>query len=62
MVEDFDNEIREIKLEAAKLAWYMRGGLDLTDAYNLSADDRKVISSLIDENLETTKKTNLPFF
>jgi len=40
----------------------MRGGLTYDQAMALSFNDREVISNLIKENLETTKKSGLPFF
>jgi hypothetical protein len=40
----------------------MRGGLTLDEGYALTFEDRKIISDLIKENLETTKKTGLAFF
>jgi len=44
------------------MAWYMRGGLSYEDALNLSEQERKNLNELIDKNLETTKKSGLPFF
>jgi hypothetical protein len=40
----------------------MRGGLTYSEALNLSTQEREIISDLISENLETTKKSGLPFF
>jgi hypothetical protein len=40
----------------------MRGGITYVDAMNLSSTERELVSSLIKENLETTKKSGLPFF
>lgn len=40
----------------------MRGGLSYDDAMMLSHEDRKIISDIIKENLETTKESGLPFF
>ena len=40
----------------------MRGGLTLDEIYNLSAEDRQLINKIVEENLETTEKTKLPFF
>jgi len=40
----------------------MRGGLTWDESYYLSLEDRKIISAMIKENLETTKKSGLPFF
>ena len=40
----------------------MRGGISYNDVLNLSVTERKSISKLIEENMETTKKSGLPFF
>lgn len=45
-----------------KICWYMRGGITLEEAYNLSYEDKEIIGNLIKENLETTKKSGMPFF
>ena len=45
-----------------KLCWYMRGGLTMTEAFTMAPQDREVISKIVKENLETTKKTGQPFF
>jgi hypothetical protein len=57
-----EKESREIKQEALRMVWYMRGGLSYEAAMNLSEDERTTISKLIKDNLETTKKSGLPFF
>ena len=44
------------------MAWYMRGGASYEDILNMSAIERKQLNELIDNNLEITKKTQLPFF
>lgn len=40
----------------------MRGALSIDDAFALSYQDRAIMSDLIKDNLETTKKSGLPFF
>lgn len=40
----------------------MRGAISLTEGFELSLEDRQIINDLVKENLETTKKTKLPFF
>jgi hypothetical protein len=40
----------------------MRGSLTLEDTYALGYEDREIVSDLIKDNLETTKKSGLPFF
>jgi hypothetical protein len=40
----------------------MRGSLSVEEAYQLDFESREIINKLIEENLETTNKTGLPFF
>ena len=44
------------------MAWYMRGGVSYTDILNMSEQEREAVNKLIEDNLETTKKTQMPFF
>jgi hypothetical protein len=44
------------------LAWYLRGGATYEDVMNMSMQERRLIAELSKENMETTKKSNLPFF
>lgn len=62
VVDQMDEETTSIRQEAIKIAWYMRGGVSYDQALQLSVSERTGISELIKENLETTKKTGLPFF
>ena len=62
MLEAMDKESDEIRREALRMAWYMRGGLTYDQAMALGVSERKMINNLIKENLETTKKSGLPFF
>ena len=57
-----DAESIAIKDNAIKMSWYMRGGVTYEDVLNMSSEERKIISKLIEENLDTTKKSGLPFF
>lgn len=57
-----EKECNDIRQEALKMCWYMRGGLSYDQALNLSTAERKSINEIIKENLETTKKSGLPFF
>ena len=43
------------------MCWYMRG-LSFSEGMNLSYEEREIVSEIIKENLETTKKTQMPFF
>ena len=44
------------------MAWYMRGGVSYEDVLNMSTVERQQIGELIESNLETTKKSQMPFF
>lgn len=57
-----EREAKDIREEALKMCWYMRGGLTYEEAMNLSHQERNSVGALIKENLETTKKSGLPFF
>jgi len=37
-------------------------GLSYSEGMNLSFEEREIVNEIIKENIETTKKTNLPFF
>ena len=62
IVDQMEKAVKDIKQESLKLSWYMRGGLSYTEAMNLSMEERNIINDIIKENLETTKKSRLPFF
>lgn len=55
-------EAMEIKYNAQRLAWYMRGGISYNDIMNMSSDEMNNLNKIVEDNLETTKKSKLPFF
>ena len=57
-----DKEISEIRREALKMSWYMRGGISYEQVLQLSVSERKLIGEIVNDNMETTKKSGLPFF
>lgn len=40
----------------------MRGGISYTEAHIMSPNEREIIAEIIKDNLETTKKSKMPFF
>jgi len=44
------------------MAWNMRGGATYEDILNMSTQERQEIASLIEEHMDITKKTELPYF
>jgi hypothetical protein len=61
LAEEMDKDAKAIKKEVLKMCWYMRG-LSYAEGMNLSYDEREIVGEIIKENLETTKKSGLPFF
>ena len=57
-----EKEAKSIREESFKLAWHMRGGITYDQVLMLSNSERSMISELAKENMETTKKSGLPFF
>jgi hypothetical protein len=62
MVDQMEKDTNNIRQEALKITWYMRGGVSYDAELNLSSSERALINDIIKENLETTKKSGLPFF
>lgn len=62
MIEDMEKEADLIRAEGFKLAWHMRGGANYDQVMQMSNKQRLLIAELAKEHLETTKKSNLPFF
>jgi len=57
-----DKEAHNIRLDVLKLCWYMRGGITYDEAMQMSESDRRIVNEIVKDNLETTKKSGLPFF
>lgn len=45
-----------------RICWWMRGSISISEAYYLDQTDRTIISDLVKENLETSKKSGQPFW
>jgi hypothetical protein len=61
-VDKMDEEANSIRQQSLKMSWYMRGGASYEDVMQMSYQERRLISDLIKDNLETTKNSKLPFF
>jgi hypothetical protein len=59
---EYERDSKALKEELFRFCWYMRGSLSFTEAYLLTYEDRVIISKIIEENLETTKTSQMPFF
>ena len=57
-----EKETKALRHDLLKLCWYMRGGVTYSEAAAMSPTERQIVSQLVKDNLETTKKTGQPFF
>ena len=62
LFESYEEEVSSIKSTALSMAWNMRGGASYEDILNMSSFEREQISKLIEEHMEVTKKSQLPYF
>jgi hypothetical protein len=60
--EKMEKQTKALKNQLYKLCWYMRGSLSFSESFDLSLEDIEIISEIIKDNLDTTKKTQMPFF
>jgi hypothetical protein len=44
------------------MAWHMRGGASYEDILNMSTEERKQINLLIEDHMDVTKKSGLPYY
>ena len=61
-VKVLENNCKQIKYDISKMCWFMRGSVSITEAYEMSPEDRNIINGLIKENLETAKEIQQPFW
>ena len=60
-INKFDKDSKALKKEIFKIAWFMRGSVDIDQAFALSYDDRVIINEIIQENIKLTQETKIPF-
>ena len=51
IAKDLEEESKAIRKQLYKMAWYMRGSLNIEQAFMLDYNDRMIISDIIEENL-----------
>jgi hypothetical protein len=62
LLEGMERQISSLKEDLLKSIWYMRGSVSYADIMQMTDKERAIIGKIIKENLETTKKTQMPFF
>jgi hypothetical protein len=62
MLEGYDKEVKGLKTRLLEACWYMRGGISYGELMQMALSDLGIIEEIVTNNLETTKKSGLPFF
>lgn len=62
LLDNMEEECKEIKRSALSFSWYMRGGVSYEDVLNMDRTERMQIAEIIKGNLNTTKESKMPFF
>ena len=62
LVESYEKQANQYRDNALRLAWHMRGSVSYNDALMMSHAELEMISKIIKDNMETVKKTGLPYF
>jgi hypothetical protein len=60
--QKMEKETKALKDEIFRVCWFMRGSVSVSEAYEMTQEDFGVMNKVISDNLETTKKTKMPFF
>jgi hypothetical protein len=61
-IDSLEQSAKALRKETLTVCWYMRGGVTYDEAMMLSNEERLIIRDIIKDNMETTKKSGLPFF
>jgi len=61
LAKDYENEIKQLKHNLYKMCWFMRGGVT-SDVlmFDTDMEDLNILQVVIEENIETAKKTGMP--
>lgn len=54
--DDLETQVKNLKYNVYKLSWYMRGGVQATDLFNTDVEDIEILSKIVQENIEMSKK------
>ena len=58
-MKNLAEETRALQKQVIEICWYMRGGIDIDQAWNLSFEEREIIMELIENNIERTKESGI---
>jgi|TARA_Y100000310_G_scaffold205538_1_gene205910 hypothetical protein len=59
-MQSLSEESQAIEKQVFEICWYMRGGINLEQAWQLTHDQRVIIMDIINANIERTQSSGLP--
>jgi hypothetical protein len=62
LIEQMESENENLENNLYNMVWHMRGGINLEQIYQMSFRQLEKINKIIEEHMETTGKSGLPFF
>lgn len=61
-MERYEKDVKSIKNNLLQMCWHMRGGVTYSEAMEMSVTERNIIAKMVEDHMETTKKSGLPYF
>ena len=58
LLKDYEKNIAELKTVVAQICWYMRGGVNYALLMEMSIRDINYFNSVVEDNIELSKKNN----
>ena len=58
-LQEMTSESRAIEKQVLEICWYMRGGVTLDQAWQLTYDQRATVMDIINKNIERTKESGI---
>lgn len=56
-----EESIKNYKSQLFRLCWYMRGGVTIDNLlFDLSLEDIQIMNTIVQDNIEITKKSGMP--
>ena len=59
ILQEYVDDARAIEKQLVQITFYMRGGVDLDQAYRMTNTQRKYALKFIEENIERTNKSGI---
>lgn len=61
IIQNMEKDVKSLQKDLLRIVWYMRGGVSITEAQDMSNQERKIIADIIKENMDNTNRYKVPF-